>query len=139
MFKKLTLAVALLIFLLLTGAALPVLFASLKHGLPNGWQLAGFALAAPAIWLTGNPVLAVNVVALLYQIEVFIQECQSLGMWTAKAFVQLIQLHQDARISRIQRKCFFQVLNRFFFLLQFIEISQRQVSDYRWESVVNFH
>ena len=54
----------------------------------------------------------------------FVEECKPVGMRTVKTLVQLIELHQDTCICRIESKSLLQQDNRLFLFTQFIEISQ---------------
>ena len=74
-----------------------------------------------------------EVVAALDEIGVFLQECQTLCMWTVESFVELVEFHEYAFVVFIEVECAFHVFECFLLTVLFVEASECEVAPYGGE------
>ncbi len=78
----------------------------------------------------------VKIVAVLGQVEVFLQQGEAAGVGLVQLFVKLVELHQHACIGGIEAECFLQRCQRFLLVVLFVVVGEGQVAMYSREGVV---
>ena len=79
-----------------------------------------------------------KVIALSYQLWIFLQESETLGVWLLQTLVELVKFHENSRVCLIETEGFLHHSQCLFLTILLVESCQSQIAPYTWEGCIEF-